>query len=139
MKLTDGSRLIEIRKNNRVYCLLILSLHGSGLARSGEMELRSNKCPILYWRSRLQIASEASPGNRAGLNLACERFDRSSRLTGPARLSGLARLHVNRLLNSQFLQDLAYSCHRRMVKNNNCFTFLVQSSTYSYFYFRCFI
>ena len=100
MKLSYGSRLTEIRKNNRIYCLVILSLPGSGPARSGEMELRSKRmhnCSILYWRSRLQIANEASPGNRAGLNLACKRFDRSSRLTGPARLSGLARLHVNRL------------------------------------------
>ena len=65
--------------------------------------------PILYWRSRIQIASEASPGNRAGLNHACKRFDRASRLTGPAGLSGLACLHVNRLLEAFWPPLLTFS------------------------------
>ena len=62
------------------------------------MELRSRHCATrqLPWRSHLQIASEASLVSRAGSILPCKRFERSSRLTEPAQLPGVAHRLVKK-------------------------------------------
>ena len=70
MKLTDESHLTGIRENNKLYCLLTLSLHGSGPARSGEMELRSSACATtVFCTGDLACKSQVRPARVSGRSI----------------------------------------------------------------------